>query len=138
MSRSRARPASAPTATDAASRPASGPLGGGVPEPAVRAIPAVAAATAICPADARRVLGDEGGGEAPGGDGAVTRDDASADGAAETGARQTPAGDVGAIGLPTEGTYRNPSASPSRRTRLEIPTLESRHDPPPLDTKTAQ
>ncbi len=122
-------------------------------------MPGVAAATAIWPesvarasegaADVWTVLGDGGGGEASGGDGAVARDDASADGAAEaddaavgeateTAAGQTPAGDVGAIGLPAEGTYRNPSASPSCRTRLEIPTLESRHDPPPLDTKTAQ
>jgi hypothetical protein len=128
-------------------------------------MPGVAAATAIWPesvarasegaADVWRVLGDDGGGEASGGDGAVARDDAPADRAAEaeaeaeaddaavgeaaeTAAGQTPAGDVGAIGLPAEGTYRNPSASPSCRTRLEIPTLESRHDPPPLDTKTAQ
>ena len=53
-------------------------------------------------------------------------------------AAQTPAGETGAAGLPAAGTYRKPSASPSRSTRLEIPTLASRHEPPALATKTAQ
>jgi hypothetical protein len=75
--------------------------------------------------------------------GAVAREataDDEPEGTAETGAGagQTPTADAGVTGLPAAGTYRNPSASPSRSTRLEMPTLESRHDPPPVDTKTAQ
>jgi hypothetical protein len=83
------------------------------------------------------------GGAAEAGFGAVAREataDDELEGTAETGAGagQTPTADVGVTGLPAAGTYRNPSASPSRSTRLEMPTLESRHDPPPVDTKTAQ
>jgi hypothetical protein len=59
-------------------------------------------------------------------------------GLAVAGAAQTPAGETGATGLPAAGTYRKPSASPSRSARLEIPTLASRHEPPALATKTAQ
>jgi hypothetical protein len=75
--------------------------------------------------------------------GAVAREataDDEPDGTAETGAGagQTPSADVGVTGFPAAGTYRNPSASPSRSTRLDMPTLESRHDPPTVDTKTAQ
>jgi hypothetical protein len=53
-------------------------------------------------------------------------------------ASQTPAGAVGGAGIPTEGTYRNPSASPSARVSDEIPMLESCHAPPARDTKIAQ
>ena len=53
-------------------------------------------------------------------------------------AAQTPAGAGGGAGVPTEGTYRNPSASPSARASDEIPMLESCHAPPARDTKIAQ
>jgi hypothetical protein len=129
-----------------------------VSEPAWRATPAVGTAAAICSAEVAGVsdggasvwdgpaardgveVGLAGAAEADFG-GGVAREAAADDtpvGTAETGAGQTPSADVGAVGLSAAGTYRNPSASPSRSTRLEMPTLESRHDPPPVDTKTAQ
>jgi len=55
-----------------------------------------------------------------------------------TAAAHTLDGDGGAAGVPTDGTYRKPSASPSPRVRVEMPTLASCQLPPSCETKTAQ
>jgi hypothetical protein len=51
---------------------------------------------------------------------------------------QTPAGEIGAAGVPAAGTYRKPSASPSARVNVETPISDSCHGPPARETKTAQ
>jgi hypothetical protein len=68
-----------------------------------------------------------------------TRDvGAGADADAGVEAGHKPAGEEGTAATPEAGTYRKPSASPSPKTRLEMPTPASCQAPPPFDTKTAQ